>query len=138
MKSSIALLLSVCLLSAACHTHKTSSTANGSNPGNANAVSTDVPQGEVYRVTVSFASRGTGINSEQRQNFLKYIDAHKKKPVYKTVFWGREGETDYCFKLDGWSAAEQAEFIRDVKGIVAGNNLIVLEENAPCHHESRR
>lgn len=90
-----------------------------------------------YRLIVSFTSKGAGANSDQRQAFLNYVDSLAKKPAYKTVHWGREGETDYCFTLKELSKKEQSAFIAEVKKKVAGSDRVFIEENAVCKHHGR-
>lgn len=90
-----------------------------------------------YRLIVSFTSKGAGANSDQRQAFLNYVDSLAKKPAYKTVHWGREGETDYCFTLKELSKKEQAAFLAEVRKKVAGSDRVFIEENAVCKHHGR-
>lgn len=92
---------------------------------------------EKYRLIVSFISKGAGAGSDQRQAFLNYVDSLAKKPAYKLVRWGREGEADYCFTLKELSKKEQAAFIAEVKKKVAGSDRIFVEENAVCKHHAR-
>jgi len=92
---------------------------------------------EKYRLIVSFISKGAGANSDQRQAFLNYVDSLAKKPAYKLVRWGREGETDYCFTLKELSKKEQSAFIAEVKKKVAGSDRVLVEENAVCKHHPR-
>lgn len=92
---------------------------------------------EKYRLIVSFISKGAGANSDQRQAFLNYVDSLAKKPAYKLVRWGREGETDYCFTLKELSKKEQSTFISEVKKKLAGSDRVFVEENAVCKHHAR-
>lgn len=96
-----------------------------------------VAKEEKYRLIVSFISKGAGANSDQRQAFLNYVDSLAKKPAYKLVRWGREGETDYCFTLKELSKKEQSTFISEVKKKVAGSDRVFVEENAVFKHHAR-
>ena len=92
----------------------------------------------IYRLIVSFISKGAGTNSEKRTAFLKYVDSHPKKPAYKTVIWGREGEADYCFTLSEFaSKKELTTFIEDIKKIAAGSDMMVISENVEAQHKGR-
>ncbi|MES2513365.1 MAG: hypothetical protein V4580_04445 [Bacteroidota bacterium] len=91
-----------------------------------------------YRLLVSFTSKGAGTDGDKRTSFLTYVESHPKKPTYKTVNWGREGETDYCFNLTELaSKKEMTEFIENVKKLTAGSDRIIVSENAECQHKGR-
>jgi hypothetical protein len=91
-----------------------------------------------YRLIVSFISKGAGTASEKRTAFLAYVDGHANKPAYKTVTWGREGETDYCFNLAELPAKKDLiTFIDDIKKIAAGSDMLLISENAECAHKGR-
>ena len=91
-----------------------------------------------YRLIVSFISKGAGTDSEKRTAFMDYVNAHPKKPSYKTVTWGREGETDYCFNLSELTNKKDlVDFIEGVKKATAGSDMAVITENAPCLHKGR-
>ena len=92
----------------------------------------------VYRLLVSFISKGAGTDSEKRTAFLAYVDGHPSKISYKTITWGREGETDYCFNLSELSGKkDMVAFIESVKKIAASSDRIIVSENAECHHKGK-
>jgi hypothetical protein len=92
----------------------------------------------VYRLLVSFISKGAGPDSEKRTALLAYVDSHPSKPAYKTVNWGREGETDYCFNLSELpSKKDMIDFIESVKKIATSSDRIIVNENAECQHKGR-
>ena len=102
----------------------------------ATATAPDAPV--TYRLLVSFTSKGAGTDSEKRTALLAYVDGHSKKPAYKTVNWGREGETDYCFNLSELtSKKDMIDFIEEVKKIAATSDRILVNENAECQHKGR-
>ena len=103
------------------------------------AAISNIPDAPItYRLIVSFISKGAGTNSEKRTAFLAYVDGHAKKPAYKTVTWGREGETDYCFNLAELTAKKDLiTFIDDIKKIAAGSDMLLISENAECAHKGR-
>lgn len=91
-----------------------------------------------YRLIVSFISKGAGPDSEKIKSFLAYTDGHPKKPTYQTIAWGREGEVDYCFTLSELTSKKDlVGFIEDIKKIGAGNDMLIISENAECQHKSR-
>jgi hypothetical protein len=91
-----------------------------------------------YRLLVSFTSKGAGTDAEKRAAFLNYVDSYPKKPAYKTVTWGREGETDYCFNLSELAVKkDMIEFIDGVKKATAGSDRVIVTENAVCEHQGR-
>ena len=94
-------------------------------------------KGMAYRLTVSFISKGAGFDSKKKNAFLSYVDNHPKKPAYKFVQWGKEGETDYCFTLSELSAAEQTDFVNEIKNKMSGSDLVLIAENAECTHFAR-
>lgn len=94
-------------------------------------------QTEKYRLIISFISKGAGTDGEKRQAILDYIEKHPKKPVNKTVHWGREGETDYCLNLTELSKSSQETFIAEIKKIAGNSSLIFISENAVCPHKGR-
>lgn len=100
---------------------------------------TNTPESPItYRLIVSFISKGAGTDSEKRTAFLAYVASHPKKPAYKTVIWGREGEADYCFNLSEFSSKKELiSFIEDIKKIAAGTDMVHISENTECQHQGR-
>lgn len=126
------------LISLACISCKSKKEAvkTADNTASASSNTTDAPI--TYRLIVSFISKGAGTDSEKRTAFLAYVDGHKLKPAYKTVTWGREGETDYCFNLSEITAKKELiGFIEDIKKIGAGSDMMNISENAECMHKGR-
>lgn len=127
----------VSLVCLSCKAKKETPKTTDSAPPSA-SVSTTQEAPKTYRLIVSFKSRGAGTPSEKRAAFLNYVDNHPQKPVYQTVLWGREGETDYCFNLTELSSKKDlVAFLEEVKKITSGSDLIDLSENAECQHKGR-
>jgi len=95
-----------------------------------------------YRLYVSFFSRGPGIDRKAKiafDNFiLKYESENKLKIEYEVVKWGREGETDYCFKLNDLSKKRQEKFIEETRKILETSKLVHIRENAKCVYKNWR
>lgn len=126
----MAAIVSLSLASVAC---KSSKNAGSSQAGETTSAATE----QTYRLIVSYSSKGAGTNAEKREALLKYVASHPKKPVYKEVLWGREGETDYCFTLNELSKKEQVSFVEEVRKMMAGSDRVLLSENAVCPHQGR-
>lgn len=115
--------------SLSCKTHKENASSTLENADNAAE--------KKYRLIVSFASKGSGAGSSEREAITSYITSHPKKPVFKNIMWGREGESDYCLTLKELSKKEQVEFVERVKKLSASNTLIFITENSVCQHKGR-
>lgn len=134
----LAAVFSLALSTVSCKSKKEAAASGGNSSATTSAASTDDPKPMTYRLIVSFISKGAGTDGPKRSAFTDYVAAHAKKPVYKEVRWGREGEGDYCFTLSEFkSEADKQGFIDGVKKIVADSDLIVVSENAQCQHKGR-
>jgi hypothetical protein len=138
----LASVISLSLVSLACKSKKNAGSSNTSTTTTSSSSSENTETGNAsseqsYRIIVSFTSKGAGVAAEKREAFLKYVDSHPKKPAYKTVLWGREGETDYCLTLSELSKKEQITFIEEVKKAMAGSDQVIITENAVSQHRGR-
>lgn len=92
-----------------------------------------------YRLIVSFISIGEGTDRNGKATLDGIIDNWKQKTgkliSYEPVSWGREGETDFCFKINELTSKEQELFATDIKTAFNGNQLIQITENQPCIHK---
>lgn len=86
----------------------------------------------IYRLTVSFISKGAGIDYKTQESFEKWLKEQPKHPAYEVTHWGREGETNYCLKLNELSTREQGIFVRDVRTQLTDKELVFVSENAVC------
>ncbi|MBC7694500.1 MAG: hypothetical protein H7141_03545 [Burkholderiales bacterium] len=92
----------------------------------------------IYRLIVSFISKGAGLDRTKQSALLAYIDSHPKKPAYSSILWGREGENDYCFTLSELQTkAEITSFIENVKKIAGGSDMMQISENVVSQHKGR-
>jgi hypothetical protein len=89
-----------------------------------------------YRLTVSFISIGSGIDSKAKEKYDNFVlDFGKKNKVklpHETVTWGREGEVDYCFKLAELDQNKQAEFVKESMALLTGNKRVQFKEKTTC------
>ncbi len=124
MKTKIILLLSIVMFSFACKSTKsTEKTAATSN---------------TYRLIVSFISKGEGTGSNAAALESLITSFNKKNNIvikYEKVPWGKEGEADYCFKMDGIKKGKQADFVTSVKNLTKSAPQVIVSENAVCTHK---
>ena len=92
-----------------------------------------------YRIIFSFISYGGGTDFKVIEEFKKYIDdyntKHKMQADPEIVTWGREGEVDYCFKMDNMTKAEQDNFLTGAAKILTKTKRLNVTENAKCTHK---
>jgi hypothetical protein len=89
-----------------------------------------------YRMTVSFISKGGGIDSKAKVKFDAFVAGYettnKVKLAHETVTWGREGEVDYCYKLAELKDPKKTAFVRESMALLTGNDRVQFKENANC------
>lgn len=89
-----------------------------------------------YRLTVSFISKGEGVDEKAHEDFRDLLEGHTPRlKDFEQVRWGREGEIDYCLRLSELSKEQQAEFVKKVRAIPSKSALILINENASCVHK---
>lgn len=86
----------------------------------------------IYRLTISFISKGEGIDYKTQESFENWLKGQPKHPAYEVTHWGREGETNYCLKLNELSTREQEIFVRDVRTQLTDKELVFVTEYAAC------
>lgn len=86
----------------------------------------------IYRLTISFISKGEGIDYKTQESFENWLKEQPKHPSYEVTHWGREGETNYCLKLNELSTREQEIFVRDVRTMLTDKPLVFVSEYAAC------
>lgn len=89
----------------------------------------------LFRFVVSFYSKGEGIDYKSKDEFEKFLNSYPKKITFEPTAWGREGEVDYCLKLNELSAIEQTDFVRKAKELLSKSALVHVDENAKCVHK---
>ncbi|CAN5626247.1 hypothetical protein BH11BAC1_BH11BAC1_25840 [soil metagenome] len=90
----------------------------------------------LMRFIVSFYSIGSGIDRGQPDNLKTYTDVFGKKNSltieFSEMHWGREGEIDYCFTLNGLSEAQIVNFIAGAKVALKAAEHVHFIENQAC------
>jgi len=85
---------------------------------------------------ISFYSIGQGIDRGQKEKLMAYLESHEKrtgkKMEYSEVHWGREGETDFCFPMIGFSDSEVTDFIKGAKQALNTAEHVHFLQNQAC------
>lgn len=107
---------------------------NTSDPGNDNGEKTgnDNPgRATDCELKVSFISRGGGINSTARDEFETFIKEYEKSHgltlTHEIKPWGREGERDYCFTLEGMDGKKRKEFVTELRTQFGDKDRVFIE-----------
>lgn len=91
-----------------------------------------------FSVVISFFSQGSGAPFEVMTEFdafmTNYSSPNGKKPVFERVPWGREGELDYCIRLDKFDEADKNDFLRQAGAITKKTTLVHIYHNTECRH----
>lgn len=162
MKNFIFASAIVCLSASACHSPKAAATAettptpvtaSAPAPSPATVQSTvsqapldevimsdqDKVNGNFYRLIVSFISIGEGTYRQGRETLDGVLADWKTKKgkeiTFESVAWGREGENDFCFRINNLNEKEQQMFVSDMKTAFKGRSLVQITENQPCVHK---
>jgi hypothetical protein len=94
-----------------------------------------------YPVKVSFISIGTGIDLKLQSEFEAWLkDYFKKEAIttdYFVTYWGREGETDYCFEFNNLNAGQMNSFRNAIKTFFHNKERVHVEENSHCRGNLR-
>lgn len=83
------------------------------------------------RLVVSFTSKGAGIDHKTKDEFEKWL-AQRGDATWETTTYGREGETNFCFRLANMDSRRQEIFVKDVRTFLSGKETVFVEEYAPC------
>lgn len=144
MKNAVTYLIVIILL-ASCNSNKQVSSNNSVNNSELleNKLSTtDEKNIKVedtltkYSFVVSFTSRGEGINGTAKNSFddlIKEFELKNKVKInFKLNYWGREGETEYCFDLNNLNSIQRNNFVSQAKELLKSADLVGLTENKNC------
>jgi hypothetical protein len=92
-----------------------------------------------YRLIVSFISIGEGTDIKAHEKFDAFMSSwqteNNKTLVVEKVPWGREGEVDYCLKLNELDKDSQSKFVSQIQDAVKDSKLVQISENQPCMHK---
>ena len=108
------------------------------NKEDSKATNLTVDNDSICRFQVSFISIGSGPDRPAKQKFTEFINdfnaLNNLNITPKIVNWGREGEQDYCFKLEGIKTESQEKFISESKLLFTDNSLVKCFVNSPYLH----
>jgi hypothetical protein len=122
----------------ACSSTKSKSKANESiNSKDENfATQPTYSEENIASLIVSFISIGSGIDSKSKRDFLEivqqYTSDYPDKIEYSEIFWGREGEVNYCLFLGKLNTYDQELIKNNIREMLSKSKLVRLIENAPC------
>ena len=95
-----------------------------------------------YRLIVVFFSIGSGTDNKAMTTFEDFISAYAGKAGknidYERTPWGREGETDYCLRLNELDAKGQADFVKQTTESLKSAKWVHIYENQACKHKRNR
>ncbi len=134
------IVVSFLLFTISCSCSKKQASVNKSDPTpvalEKTAVVDSTSAVDRYRFIVSFISIGAGTDFKAHQSYQNYISIYNKDRkdalIVEKTSWGREGEVDYCHKLNELSSEEQSKFISDIKVLLKESTLVRYKENASC------
>lgn len=90
----------------------------------------------MFRLVVSFYSKGEGIDYKMRQKFEGFMaDAQATRKLNLnplSVPWGREGEVDFCLMLNELTPRQQKDLVAEIKNMMEGHELVRVSENSRC------
>lgn len=96
----------------------------------------------IYSLVVSFYSIGSGIDfnvaKEYNQMLNSYTTAEGLLLDFDKVSWGREGETDFCIRLNSFSKKEKENFLGKSQEILKKTERVHTKENASCRQKRPR
>lgn len=102
----------------------------------------DSTKGDLYRLSVVFFSIGSGTDNKAMTAYEDFISDYAVKVGKNIDFertpWGREGETDYCLRLNELDAKGQADFVQQTKDKLKDAKWVHIYENEPCRHKRKR
>ncbi|MDQ3190208.1 MAG: hypothetical protein M3Q58_01290 [Bacteroidota bacterium] len=88
-----------------------------------------------YSLVVSFYSKGAGIDYKSQLEYSSFLEKYQPELNYEEVKWGREGEIDYCIKLNKLSAQKKEAFISETRSRLSKSDLVHINENEQCVHK---
>ena len=88
-----------------------------------------------YRLIVSFISKASGVDRKLHEKFKALLESYTPRVNPEVTPWGREGEVDYCLKLNELNANQQKDFVQKVRQAIGNTDMVYITENAGCVHK---
>lgn len=115
------------------------STTQSTSPA---TIKVDSSNSDTYRLSVVFYSIGSGTDNKAMTAFENFISEYAGKSGknidYERTPWGREGETDYCLRLNELDAKGQTDFVKQTTETLKDAKWVHIYENQPCKHKRNR
>ena len=90
------------------------------------------------KLSVSFFSRGNGIDLKNRGEYDTYLTNFQKDNhltiSYEQKKWGREGEVDYCIDIPSLPKNKVDKFISETRQLLSQSQLVIITEVDVCRH----
>ncbi len=88
------------------------------------------------KLSVSFFSKGSGIDLKKRGDFDLYLKEFEKRErlslEVEQIKWGREGEVDYCIELKPLSKNKRKRFIAGTNLLLGNAALVHVSQTDAC------
>jgi hypothetical protein len=92
----------------------------------------------LYRMVIMFYSTGEGVETEFIKAFEEHVKSFSikvgKNVSFEKTAWGREGETDYCLRLEELTPAERENFMITTRDLFKKARWVNIYENYKCLH----
>lgn len=84
---------------------------------------------------LSFYSIGEGIDNKAVKDLGIYLEQYKNsKVLIDTIWWGREGEIDFCLKFKNLSPEKKGDLINGIRKTLEKAEHVTIEENKDSSH----
>jgi hypothetical protein len=86
----------------------------------------------ICNLNVSFRSSGGGIDRKSYKIFIDYLSIfeqeEKVKLNFQQIFWGREGEMDYCFHYENLTDKQIEKFEEQIKEMFIESKMVYFSK----------
>lgn len=140
MKFIFPLVIAIIMIS--CKNNKSATTSMTKNEEVIDSIPEIKIDSNDYRLVLVFYSIGEGSEFPIFNAFEDSIGSYSQKTGktidYRKTSWGREGETDFCLKLNELNKTEQEDFISKTRLQLKKAKWVHIYENYPCPVRLRR
>lgn len=86
----------------------------------------------VCNLNISFRSHGSGIDRHSYKSFIQLIEQFESeenvKLSYEQIFWGREGEMDYCFHYSNLTEKQISKFEKQIRELFIESKTVYFSK----------
>lgn len=101
------------------------------NSKNTNSISFSNDE-NICNMNVSFRSQGAGVDRKSYRMFLAFIEKFEAEENVKLkveqIFWGREGEMDYCFHYVDLNEKQIIKFEKGIKELFVESQTVYFSK----------